>query len=71
MKIATEDCPRVIETAAEIRQALDQEGVGIEFRSRYYRYTQAAPGDRWLGPGRQRQVTVSRVSLLTLPSALQ
>ena len=40
VKIATEDCPRVIETAAQIRQSLNQDGVGIEFGGRYYRCTQ-------------------------------
>jgi hypothetical protein len=43
VKIATEDCPRVIETAEQIRKTLDQDGVGIEYCNRYYRCTQADP----------------------------
>lgn len=37
--LATDDCPRVIEVAGKIREALNQDGVGIEFRDRYYRCT--------------------------------
>ena len=43
VKIATEDCQRVIETAAHIRQTLDQDGVGIESDGSYHRCTQADP----------------------------
>lgn len=45
VKIATEDCDcrLIIETAAQIRQTLDQDGVGIECDGRYYRCTQADP----------------------------
>jgi hypothetical protein len=43
VKIATEDCSRVIETAAEIRQTLEQDGVGIECDGCYYRCTQPDP----------------------------
>ena len=43
VKIATEDCPRVIETAVQIRKTLDQDGVGIEYYNRYFRCTQADP----------------------------
>ena len=43
VKIATEDCQRIIETAAQIRQTLNQDGVGIEVDGRYFRCTQADP----------------------------
>jgi hypothetical protein len=43
VKIATEDCQSVIETAAQIRQTLEQDGVGIECDGNYYRCTQADP----------------------------
>src|SRR3954451_5044213 len=37
VRIATEEPLKVIETAEAIRVALNQEGVGIEYESRYYR----------------------------------
>ena len=39
VKLATDDADKVIETAAQIREALNQDGVGIEYGGRYYRCT--------------------------------
>ncbi len=43
IKLATDDVGKVIETAARIREALGQDGVGIEYSGRYYRCTATDP----------------------------
>lgn len=43
VKLATDDAGKVIETAAQIREALGQDGVGIEYAGRYYRCTATDP----------------------------
>ena len=41
VRVGTEETDKVFDTAQEIRLALHQDGVGIEFQSRYYRCTES------------------------------
>lgn len=43
VRLATEDAGKVLDVAEEIRATLKQEGIGIEYRSRYYRCTADDP----------------------------
>ena len=43
IKIATDDVQAVLATAAQIRAALDQDGVGIEHAGQYHRVTKDDP----------------------------
>jgi hypothetical protein len=43
VRLATDHPQKVLEIAEEIRSALQQDGVGIEYRSRYYRCTASDP----------------------------
>jgi hypothetical protein len=43
VKIATDDFRAVLATAAQIRAALDQDGVGIEYAGQYHRVTKDNP----------------------------
>lgn len=43
IKLATNHCTKVIQTAGRIRDSLHQDGVGIEYKGRYYRCTEKDP----------------------------
>jgi hypothetical protein len=43
VRLATDEQQKILEIAEEIRSTLQQDGVGIEYRSRYYRCTEQDP----------------------------
>jgi hypothetical protein len=48
VKVATPEHQKVFDTAEEIRSALNQDVVGIEYQNHYYRYTETDRGSALL-----------------------